>query len=83
MMTPKAKAQRGVELIREAMLELLGQHPNGLHHVDIARGLGIEMGYLGGHKNYASQIILHQFVYGGKVEKIGVRQGAIYRLKQN
>jgi len=53
------------------MLDLLRQHPDGLSHVKIARTLGIEMGYLGGHGNYASQTILHQLVETGKVEKIG------------
>jgi hypothetical protein len=80
VITPQDKAQRGVELIKEAMLDLLSQRPGGLHHVDIARALNIEMGYHGG-QNYASQTILHQLVYVDRMEKIGERQEAIYRLK--
>ena len=79
-MTPQAKAQQGLDLIFTAMLDLLAQYPNGLSHAEIARALDLEMEYHGG-KNYASQTILHQLVYSGKVEKIGEAQNAIFRLK--
>jgi hypothetical protein len=82
MVTPRAKAQQGLGLIKEAMLDLLRQHPDGLHHVDIARMLEIEMGYLGGRQNYASQIILHQLVYAGEVEKVRENRNAIFRLNK-
>jgi predicted secreted Zn-dependent protease len=79
-MTPRAKAQQGLKLIFDAMLDLLAQHPNGLSHADIARALDLEMEYHGG-KNYPSQTILHQLVYAGSVEKVGQAQNAIFRLK--
>ena len=78
-MTPHAKAQNGLRLIYEAMLDLLAQHPQGLSHARIAKELGLEMEYHGG-KNYPSQTILHQLVYARKVEKIGEAQYAIFRL---
>ena len=79
-MTPLARAQQGLNQIYDAILSLLAQHLNGLSHAAIARALGLEMEYHGG-KNYASQTILHQLVYAGKVEKIGKAQKAIFRLK--
>jgi len=81
MMTPRVKAQQGLGLIYEAMLDLLRQHPDGLSHVNIARTLDIEMGYRGGHQNYASRTMLDQLAQAGKVEQIGENRNAIYRVK--
>ena len=78
-MTPLAKAQHGLALICDAMLDLLAQHAGGLSHAKIARALGLEMEYPGG-KNYASQTILHQLVNAKKVEKVGEARNAIFRL---
>jgi len=81
-MRPHDKAQQGLVLIYEAIVELLVSHPDGLSHAEIAKRLGLEMSYSGG-KNFASQTILHQLVYKGKVEKIGERQAAIFRLPRS
>lgn len=78
-MTPHAKAQHGLGLIYEAMLDLLAQHAGGLSHAKIAKALGLEMEYPGG-KNYASQTILHQLVDAKKVEKVGEARNAVFRL---
>ena len=78
-MTPHAKAQNGLGLIYEAMLDLLAGHPRGLSQAKIAKELGLEMEYPGG-KNYASQTILHQLVDAKKVEKVGEARNAIFRL---
>lgn len=80
-LTPTEKAQAGLVLIYEAVLELLAAAPDGLSHAEIAKKLGIEMSYYGG-ANYASQTILHQLVYSGEVEKLGEAAQAIYRLPQ-
>ena len=78
-MTPAEKAHAGLVLLYEAILELLAQYANGLHHSEIAKKLDIEMSYPGG-SNYASQTILHQLVFSGEVEKMGEAAQAIYRL---
>jgi hypothetical protein len=80
-MQPRDKAQQGLNLIYESIIELLGVHRSGLSHAQIAQRLGLEMSYSGG-KNYASQTILHQLVHKGTVEKIGERQSAIFRLAE-
>lgn len=80
-MPSRAKAQNGLQLIYEAMLDLLAQYPGGLSHAKIAKALGLEMRYSGG-KNYASQTILHQLVYTKKVAKVGEARNAIFRLRR-
>jgi hypothetical protein len=77
-LTPPEKAQAGLVLIYEAILELLADNPNGLSHVAIARELKLELSYHGG-SNWASQTILHQLVYSGEVEKLGNGAQATYR----
>jgi hypothetical protein len=47
-MTPLAKAQHGLALICDAMLDLLAKRAGGLPHAKIARALGLEMEYPGG-----------------------------------
>ena len=82
MMTPRVKAQQGLGLIYEAMLDLLRQHPDGLSHVKTARTLGIEMGYLAGDmRTTPRKPSFTNFVATGKVEKIGENRNAIFRLK--
>jgi hypothetical protein len=78
-LTATEKAQAGLVLIYDAMLELLAHNPNGLSHADIARQLELEMSYHGG-ANYVSQTILHQLVYSGEVEKVGESAQALYRI---
>jgi DNA-binding IclR family transcriptional regulator len=78
-MTTREKAQMGVALIKEAMLDYLRNHPEGCSHSQIAKALDLEMSYHGGNI-YPSQVILHQLVYSGQVQKTGERQAARYRL---
>ena len=39
----KEKAQKGLSLIKEAILETVRRHPDGIGSADIARTLGIEL----------------------------------------
>jgi hypothetical protein len=80
-LTPTEKAQAGLVLIYEAILETLEHNPNGLSHADIARRLELDLSYHGG-ANYVSQTILHQLVYSGEVGKIGEAAQAIYRRSE-
>ncbi len=40
-MTPQEKAQRGLSLLKEATLETIETHPDGLRNADIAQILDI------------------------------------------
>lgn len=46
-MTPREKAQAAVKALKEAVLEVLVEHPQGLRHADIVTILDIPSDYLG------------------------------------
>ena len=47
-MDPKEIAQKGLTLIKEAMLECLKNHPDGLTNAQMADMLDLHSDYLGG-----------------------------------
>ena len=75
-MTPHEKAQRGLSLLKEAILEILGNHPEGLQNAQIADLLGIRSDYKGANKDYLSWSVLGLLFNSGQVE----RQGRRYML---
>jgi hypothetical protein len=53
-MTPQQKAAAGVAHIKDAILDYLAQHPDGVRHSQIVTDLGLESSYEGKQKNFLS-----------------------------
>jgi hypothetical protein len=70
-MTPHEKAQAGVEMLKEAVLEVLSAHPEGLRHVDILTTLDIHSDYLGRQRNYLSWSVVGLLMNAGKIRREG------------
>ena len=68
---PREKAKRGVSLLKESVLELLKDNPEGLRNVEIASRLDIHSDFLGNQKDYFSWSILGLLVNEKKVVKKG------------
>ena len=59
-------AQKGLQIIEDAIVRLLEQNPRGLRNVDIARSLTLE-----GDKNYLTWEVLQILIREGKVARTG------------
>ena len=70
-MNPHEKAQRGLELLKEAILGILAQKSDGLRNAEIAELLGIRSDYLGEQKDYLSWSVLGLLLNEGKVVRKG------------
>jgi hypothetical protein len=72
------KAQQGLQLLEQAVVELLEEHPEGLRNVDISSLLDIHSGGEGKPEDYLSYSILGFLIKSGVVVKTGKRT---YRLR--
>jgi hypothetical protein len=72
----REQAQRGVKLLREAILTLLERSPEGLTNAQVADELGIRSTYKTGSKDYFSWSLLGQMLTEGRI----IRRGARYVL---
>ncbi|HOK96901.1 MAG TPA: hypothetical protein PK052_06765 [Anaerohalosphaeraceae bacterium] len=70
-MTPQEKAQKGLSLLKEAIVEIIESHPNGIRNVDIADLLEIHSDYSGGNKDFLSWSIIGLLLNEGKIERKG------------
>jgi hypothetical protein len=70
----KQKATMGLALIKEAMLEHLEAHEEGLRNADLARDLGLESDHEGQQKDYLTYSILGLLLKECQVNK--VKRGA-------
>jgi len=68
-MKPHEKAQRGLELVKEAILDILDQKSDGLRNAEIAEILEIRSDYQGEQKDYLSWSVLGLLLNEGKVVK--------------
>ena len=66
-MEPYEQAQKGLELLKEAILGILTQKTDGLRNAEIAELLGIRSDYLGEQKDYLSWSVLGLLLNEGKV----------------
>jgi hypothetical protein len=57
-MTPRDRAQEGIASLKEAILEYLRRHPEGVQNSTIVRDLGLESDFEGQQKNYLSWSVL-------------------------
>jgi len=75
-MKPVEKAQQGLSLLKEAILEILEQKQDGLTNAEIADLLEIRSDYQGTQKDYLSWSVLGLLFNEGKI----VRKGRKYFL---
>lgn len=65
----KEKAQLGLTLLKEAVLELAKANPGGVSNSDTASLLGLRSDYGGGSKDYLSYSLLGILMREGKLER--------------
>ena len=63
------KAQVGLAMLKDAVLELARANPNGITNAATARKLGLQSHYGGGAKDYLSYSILGLLMADGKLER--------------
>jgi uncharacterized protein len=73
---PREKAQHGLALLKEAVIEELERNPEGLRNSEIADALDIRSDYQGGQKDYLSWSILGLLLN----EETISREGRKYRV---
>jgi len=76
-MKPADKAKSGLNLLKQAILELLEQNTDGLSNAKIAQMLDIKSDYQGVQKDYLSWSILGLLLNEGKIR----RKGRLYFLR--
>ena len=67
------KAEQGLQLMQDAITDLLSEHPEGLTNAQIAHELGLASDYLGHHQGYLSWSVMGLLLNSKKVEKHGRR----------
>jgi hypothetical protein len=65
----KEKAQLGLALIKEAVLELAKANPKGISNSDAASLLGLRSDYGGGSKDYLSYSVIGLLMREGKLDR--------------
>lgn len=75
-MTAVEKSRQAVAMLKEAILETIRKHPDGIGNSDIARQLKLESDFEGSQKNYLSWSVIGLLVNEGKVKykKVGYRK---------
>ena len=72
-MMSKQKAETGLQLVQDAVLDLLSEHREGLTNAQIANELGLHSDYEGHHQGYLSWSVMGLLLNANKVEKRGRR----------
>jgi len=60
-------AQQGLTLIKNAIVEYIREHPNGVTNAEIARNLGIESDYEGKQRDYLSWSVIGLLLREGRI----------------
>ena len=76
----KEKAQLGLILLKEAILELAKANPNGISNSDAASLLGLRSDYGGGSEDYLSYSLLGILMREGKVERLASSKKHVSRV---
>lgn len=69
------KAQIGLGLIKEAILELAAANPDGIRNADAVAHLGLQSDHAGQNKNYLSWSVFGILMREGRVKKISGAPG--------
>jgi uncharacterized protein len=64
------KAQLGVLLLKEAVLELAQANAKGVTNSDVCHSLGLHSDYAGGSKDYLSWSVLGLLIKEGRVKRV-------------
>jgi len=81
-MAPRDKALKGVQLLKEAIIEELERADQPLTHAEIVSRLGIHSDYEGKNRNYLSWSVLGLLLKEGTVTYEGERQRKVYSLRR-
>ena len=76
----KEKAQIGLSLLKEAVLELAKANPSGITNSDAASLLGLRSDYGGGSKDYLSYSVLGILMREGKLERSSTNKKDVARV---
>ena len=71
-------AQQGLTLIKDAIVDYIREHPNGVTNAAIARDLRIESDYEGGHHSYLSWSVLGLLLREGRIHYEGKGRSKLY-----
>ncbi len=77
----KEKAQLGLTLLKEAVLEFAKANSNGITNSDTASLLGLRSDYGGGSKDYLSYSVIGLLMRDGKLERDGASRKHIARVR--
>ncbi len=77
----KEKAQLGLSLLKEAVLELAKANPGGISNSDAASLLGLRSDYGGGSKDYLSYSVLGILMREGKLERSATNRKHVARVQ--
>ena len=76
----KEKAQLGLALLKEAVLELARANPKGVSNSDAASLLGLRSDYGGGSKDYLSYSVIGLLMREGKLERDAASKKHVARV---
>ena len=79
-MTATEKANEGLALLKEAVIDYLAKHPEGVGNSDLARDLGLESDFQGRQKNYLSWSVIGLLVNEGRVQFFKNGRNVFYKL---
>src|SRR5690606_38127065 len=77
------KAQRGLSLLKEAVLEEIAASPTALTHAEIVNRLELHSDFEGNGRNYLSWSVLGLLVNAGKVQYRGDRNDRVYFTRED
>jgi hypothetical protein len=69
LVLPREKAEKGLTLVKEAILDYLGAYADGLRNADLAHDLGLGSDHEGQQKNYLTYSVLGLLLKEAKVLK--------------
>lgn len=76
----KERAQLGLSLLKDAVLELAKANPTGISNADTASLLGLRSDYGGGSKDYLSYSLLGLLMREGKLERSATTRKHVARV---
>ncbi|MFQ3789540.1 GIY-YIG nuclease family protein [Halomonas sp. A29] len=77
----KEKAQLGLSLLKEAILEFAKANPKGISNSEAASLLGLRSDYGGGSKDYLSYSVIGLLMREGKLERDGASRKHVARVR--
>jgi uncharacterized protein len=66
-MTAREQAEKGLSLLKEAILAFAASHPEGIANAQVAVELGLESDFEGNQQNYLSWSVIGLLVNEGKL----------------